>query len=129
MARRTELDKRYAVTRSSSQAKINAQSKCQELIIHFDSDIFAITMEPDESPPRPKPAKVTKKTAGKKPTQGQQLLQLQASYDAFRRKQRKLNIACFRHMATMKRRVDAMERLLPRRPFSALRRSSHNITL
>lgn len=126
---------------SHSRWKTQKDSNPHQQISQFDSAVFVIPPdgfeEPLHNPIKTKSKVINSNLAdskpvtgkGRKPTQGQQLLDLQARFDAFRRAQRKHNTAFLRHISLIQRQLEDMKRNTSKRLFQDRRRSMPNPTV
>ncbi|XP_057368042.1 uncharacterized protein LOC130689040 isoform X2 [Daphnia carinata] len=145
LAERADLVRCFTATStrraSHSKWKTQKDSNPHQQISQFDSAVFVIPPDRFEDT-FPNPIKAKSKVInsnladskpvtgkGRKPTQGQQLLDLQARFDAFRREQRKHNTAFLRHISLIQRQLEDMKRNTSKRLFQNRRRSMLNPTV
>lgn len=128
LARRNELAKhnRTSVTRHGSSQPRAKSPRSEDELIEFDSAVFAIPEFVTD--PFSRRGVCVTRSAGQsanerrtpvkrppKPTQGQQLVELQARFDAFRRVQRKHNLAFLRQLSRLHAKLDALTHRLSKR--------------
>lgn len=123
---------------SHSKWKVKKDDHRHQQIAQFDSAVFVIPADGfEELPFNPMKTRskvinsnVTDSKPGtiksRKPTQGQQLLDLQTRFDAFRRVQRKHNTAFLRHISLIQRQLEDMKRNTFKRSFLDRRRFMPN---
>jgi hypothetical protein len=143
LAERADLIRCFSVTvtrRASSRGRATKENDPQQQINQFDAAVFVLPLEGfEESNPFPKriksKSKVFKNAIGedksattkyRKLTQGQQLLELQTRFDAFRRSQRKHNAAFLRHIFLIQRELECAKRSTSKRLLQSRRRSMPN---
>ena len=143
LAERADLIRCFSVTvtrRASSRGRATKENDPQQQINQFDAAVFVLPLDGfEESNPFPKriksKSKVFKNAIGedksattkyRKLTQGQQLLELQTRFDAFRRSQRKHNAAFLRHIFLIQRELECAKRSTSKRLLRSRRRSMPN---
>nr|CAH0102143.1 unnamed protein product [Daphnia galeata] len=143
LAERADLIRCFSVTvtrRASSRGRATKENDPQQQINQFDAAVFVLPLDGfEELNPFPKriksKSKVFKNAIGedksattkyRKLTQGQQLLELQTRFDAFRRSQRKHNAAFLRHIFLIQRELECAKRSTSKRLLQSRRRSMPN---
>ena len=143
LAERADLIRCFSVTvtrRASSRGRATKENDPQQQIDQFDAAVFVLPLDGFEEPnPFLKgiksKSKVFKNAIGedksattkyRKLTQGQQLLELQTRFDAFRRSQRKHNAAFLRHIFLIQRELECAKRSTSKRLLQSRRRSMPN---
>ena len=144
LAKRADLVRCFVPTASRrashSRWMVKKENNPHQQISQFDEAVFVIPTDGFEDPnPLPKGIKTSGKMVRKelgesklasikvrKPTQGQQLLQLQTRFDAFRRAQRKHNAAFLRHIFLIQRQLEDVKRNSSKHILRHRRRSMPN---
>ncbi len=144
LAKRADLARCYVApsSRRASHSRwmVKQENSPHEKMSQFDAAVFVIPPDGFEDPnPLLQVIKtsdrIVKKDLGeakllaskvRKPTQGQQLLQLQTRFDAFRRAQRKHNAAFLRHIHLIQRQLQDVKWNTSKRILQNRRRSMPN---